>query len=77
MKQIAFRMVVCASILPWANLAHASYEEPRSDDLRVSRYLDDEDPSVASRLGCVKMCDNDQFPCDPWSFKKLDGRCSG
>ena len=77
MKQIALRLAVCASVLPWATLTHAGYDEPRPNNTPVSRYLDDEDPSVAARLGCVKMCDNDQFPCDPWSFKKVDGRCSG
>jgi hypothetical protein len=77
MKKIALLSMVCASVFPTAALTYASYDKHRPNYLPASRYIDNKAPSAAARLGCLRMCENDLLPCDPWSFKQADGRCPG
>ena len=76
MEKFSYCLAVCSLIVPWPNEANAEYNNAAANNRQISKYLDTGDPDVADGLGCVKTCEEDQNPCDPPSYKKLDGRCT-
>ena len=59
------------------SFAQSSYQASGSAQAgqMVDRYtfMDGQD---TRQIGCVRQCNDDLNPCDPPSYKKLDGRCA-
>lgn len=63
--------------------AASAVAEPLSAGRRLPPLEDDHPfrdqvaiPNIPDARECARACEQDSAPCDPWLFKKADGRCT-
>lgn len=71
--------VVVATTLFSNTFAQASFvhEYDRTQKFKALSTSEDLRMYHQNYRGCIRSCDLDTNPCDPLSFKSVDGRCSG